>query len=222
MERRLLLTKDGSYTVTVPEQKVTYHSIHGALQESRHVFINAGLLPAIQLKKRNLSILEVGFGTGLNALLTAIEVEKTETSVYYVALEPYPLEYEKVLLLNYCQLLGRTDLQEDFTTLHRCEWDKSISFTEYMLVHKSGNSLETFLHATKFDLIYYDAFAPAAQPELWTQEVFLKLFSLLYTGGLLVTYCSKGDVRRAMQSAGFRVEKIPGPAGKREMIRAGK
>ena len=129
---------------------------------------------------------------------------------------------EEVQSLNYCDLLGRKDLQDDFIRIHQCEWNKSITVTENLLLHKSDHTLQTFEHTTLFDLVYYDAFAPNAQPELWTAEIFKKLYGLMKNGGIIVTYCSKGDVRRAMQSAGFTVEKIPGPPGKREMLRGKK
>jgi tRNA U34 5-methylaminomethyl-2-thiouridine-forming methyltransferase MnmC len=221
MERKIILTGDGSHSISVPELNVAYHSIHGAIQESLHVFIEAGFRHQVrQLPGKQITILEVGFGTGLNALLTAIAAEKMERSIYYVALEPNPLNKEEFYSLNYCELLGRKDLQEDFLRMHECEWNKSIPLTEELLMHKSDSLLQTFEGRTKFDLIYFDAFAPNAQPELWTKEVFDKMYSILQPGGILVTYCSKGDVRRNMIAAGFEVEKLPGPPGKREMIRA--
>jgi len=220
MQRKLILTSDGSHTVSVPEMNVTYHSIYGAIQESRHVFIQAGFRSDRPTKSGQCSILEVGFGTGLNALLTAIEAEKSEESIYYVALEPFPLDEEQARSLNYCELLGRKDLQADFTRMHQCEWNRGLAVTEDLLMHKSKHTLQSFQHKTKFHLIYFDAFAPNIQPELWTKEIFEKMYAFLEPGGVLVTYCSKGDVRRAMQAAGFLVEKLPGPKGKREMIRA--
>lgn len=219
--RELVVTKDGSHTVAINEKGVTYHSVHGAIQESKHVFIEAGL--KYLLKRSNdqrLNILEVGFGTGLNALLTAIEVEISETSIYYVAIEPFPITVEEATLLNYCAQMGRNDLKEDFMRMHTCEWNRSLAVSENILLHKSNHTLQTFVQATKFDLIYYDAFAPTAQPELWTKDVFEKLYAMLNANGVLVTYCSKGDVRRAMKDAGFNVKKLPGPPGKREMLRA--
>lgn len=192
-----------------------------AVQESRHVFIEAGLKHLLRREgKGHLSILEVGFGTGLNALLTAVELEETETTAYYAALEPFPLGKDEAALLNYCQQLERPDLQPDFLRVHACEWNKGLSAFDAVLMHKSNRRLQDFDHTAKFDLVYYDAFAPSAQPELWTKAVFEKLFALMEPGGVLVTYCSKGDVRRAMQAAGFAVEKLPGPKGKREMVRA--
>jgi len=220
MERKIILTSDGSHSISVPELNVTYHSIHGAITESLHVFIEAGYKLVCSQPLYQCSILDVGFGTGLNALLTAIEAQKAEQSMYYVALEPSPLTEQEFLALNYCELLNRKDLQEDFIRMHKCEWNKGIAFTEEVLMHKSDSSLQSFDHKNKFDLIYFDAFAPKAQPELWTKEVFDKMFSMLQPGGILVTYCSKGDVRRTMQAAGFEVEKLPGPPRKREMLRA--
>lgn len=223
MERKIIITEDGSHSIAIPALNVTYHSIHGAIQESKHVFIEAGLKYVLdRLESEPVWVLEVGFGTGLNALLTTIEVEKSETSVYYVALEPFPITVEEFCLLNYCEHLNRKDLQEDFRRVHECEWNKGIAFTENVLLQKSGYALQAFEHSAGFDLIYYDAFAPAAQPELWTKEIFQKLFCLLKPNGVLVTYCSKGDVRRAMIAAGFVVKKLPGPPGKREMLRATK
>src|SRR6185503_16476546 len=167
MERKIILTGDGSHSISVPELNVAYHSVHGAIQESLHVFIEAGFNGSGRLQRPEpYNILEVGFGTGLNALLTAIEAEKIEQSVYYVALEPDPISIEEARLLNYCELLGRKDLLEDFIRMHLCEWNKSLSFTENILMHKSNKTLQTFESKTKFHLIYFDAFAPNAQPEL--------------------------------------------------------
>lgn len=223
MEKKIIITGDGSHSIAVPELNSTYHSIHGAIQESRHVFIEAGLKYLLnQAPEKQLSILEVGFGTGLNALLTSIEVEQSGIDIYYVALEPLPITTKEASLLNYCDQLSRKELQEDFVSMHEYEWDKNIALTENMLMHKSGSHLQNFQHTTKFDLIYYDAFAPSAQPELWTTEIFQKLFDMLKPNGILVTYCSKGYVRRAMIAAGFTVKKLPGPPGKREISRATK
>ncbi len=217
------MTRDGSHTIAMPAKGIAYHSVHGALQESMHVYIKAGLKQLLNsFTQGQISILEVGFGTGLNALLTAIELEKSETMAYYVALEPFPIRHEEATVLNYCEQCRRTDLKSVFIKMHHCDWNKGIVLTENMLLCKCSNTLETFGSATKFDLIYYDAFAPSAQPELWTKEVFQKLYGMLNAGGLLVTYCSKGDVRRAMAAAGFAVKRLPGPPGKREMLRAEK
>jgi tRNA U34 5-methylaminomethyl-2-thiouridine-forming methyltransferase MnmC len=224
MERQVITTSDGSSTVSIPEMKVTYHSTHGAIQESLHVFIQAGLNHAL-LEHSVISILEMGFGTGLNALLTLIEAEVVKKTVHYTAIELYPLEQESIKSLNYCQQLSRNDLQPVFENLHTSAWEKENPVLQYFTLFKSGTDLlkfETLQQGQLFHLIYFDAFSPTAQPQLWTTAVFEKLFGLLSPGGLLVTYCSKGDVRRAMQAAGFRVEKLAGPPGKREMVRAWK
>lgn len=226
MERKIILTNDGSHSISVPELNVTYHSIHGAIQESMHVFIEAGL----RAKQRSepFNLLEIGFGTGLNALLTLIESEKFNEKIYYEAIDTNPLDEEMVRSLNYCEILGRPDIQDKFELMHRSEWDKEISITDSFSLKKSSidlsntKLLELFSPRQSFELIYFDAFAPSAQPELWEQSIFEKIFSLMTNGGILVTYCSKADVRRAMQAAGFKVEKIPGPWGKREMLRARK
>lgn len=221
MQRVPVLTKDGSHTISIPEMNVTYHSVHGAIQESMHIFIEAGLRHCLlESKNKNLSILEMGFGTGLNALLTFIEVEKLDASIYYTALESSPLAIEIVESLNYCTELNRPDLKRLFLSTHISEWDKTMPLNENFLLHKRSDLLQNFTHSTKFNIIYFDAFAPSAQPELWTVEIFTKLYHLLHPGGILVTYCSKGDVRRAMQAAGFTVQKIPGPPGKREVLKA--
>lgn len=220
MKKEIIVTGDGSHSISVPELNVSYHSVHGAITESQHVFIDAGYRTVCSQSLYQCSILEVGFGTGLNALLTAIEAEKTKQSIYYLALEPNSIGEKEFLLLNYCELLERKDLQEDFIRMHQCEWNKSLPVTEELLMHKSNCTLQTFEHKTRFDLIYFDAFAPNAQPELWTKDIFEKLFKMLIPGGILVTYCSKGDVRRNMLAAGFEVQKLQGPPRKREMLRA--
>lgn len=221
MERKIFLTGDGSHSISVPGLKVAYHSIHGAIQESVHVFINAGMKFLLtQLPDFPLAIFEMGFGSGLNALLTLMEAEKSGTKIYYEAAELYPLHEPEVKSLNYCRFLNRTDMQTVFEYMHRCEWDKEISITENFSLKKIKSALSSHLTIQQFNLVYFDAFAPNAQPELWTNEVFHKMYSMLVPGGVLVTYCSKGDVRRAMIAAGFTVEKLAGPMRKREMIRA--
>jgi tRNA U34 5-methylaminomethyl-2-thiouridine-forming methyltransferase MnmC len=219
VERKIVITADGSDTVSIPALNVTYHSMHGALQESKHVFIEAGLKSLISAEAVQLNIFEVGFGTGLNALLTIIEAEKLQREIHYETVEQFPLESNEARSLNYCKQLVREDIQPVFELLHQCEWETKIKITANFRFKKSRSNLLNFETADTFKLIYFDAFAPNAQPELWTKEVFEKMFAMLAPGGVLVTYCSKGDVRRAMQAAGFNVEKLPGPKGKREMIR---
>lgn len=221
MNREIIITADGSQSIRVPGLNVTYHSIHGAIQESLHVFIEAGFYGSGRLQRPEpYRVFEVGFGTGLNALLTLIEAEKAGVKVYYETIELFPLNEQEISSLNYYQILNRPDLQTVFEKMHKCEWEKEVAITNFFTLTKKKN--EPLNHSTlqPFNLIYFDAFAPNAQPELWTQEVFDKMYSLLEPGGILVTYCSKGDVRRAMIAAGFQVEKLQGPPHKREMIRA--
>lgn len=232
MEREIQVTADGSHTIAIPALQVTYHSRHGAIQESRHVFIQAGLMAVPSTEK--IHILEMGFGTGLNALLTLQYALQQQQSVSYTSFELYPLEAQQVANLNYAQQLNAENehsegrLEQMFTGMHEAEWEKDTRIHPLFSLHKTNQSLlnlplpheQAKSLFTGFHLIYYDAFAPNAQPELWTAELFSKLWGTLVPGGILVTYCSKGDVRRAMQAAGFTVEKIPGPPGKREMLRA--
>lgn len=222
MDRKIILTEDGSHSISVPELNVTYHSIHGAIQESQHVFIQAGLLDSHILEYTGVhSILEIGFGTGLNALLSFTEAEKHQNRIYYTALEPFPLDEATVNMLNYCDQLNRPDYQPRFQKMHDCGWEEMFEISQYFRLTKHKCTLNDFSgDSESFNIIYFDAFAPAAQPELWTKDAFEKLYQLLTPEGILVTYCSKGDVRRAMQAVGFTVEKIPGPKGKREMVKA--
>lgn len=219
MHRQIIPTKDGSHTVEVPGMQVTYHSLHGALQESMHVFIQAGLRFAKPSTEKTFRILEMGFGTGLNALLTGREAQVNNWNIHYTALELFPLDSQEALSLNYA-----TDPQtgDAFAQLHQADWDQEVAIGPRFTLLKHHTSLLDYSGADPFDLVYFDAFAPSAQPELWTVEVFEKLYRFLHPGGILVTYCSKGDVRRAMKSAGFTIEKIPGPPGKREIVRATK
>ena len=193
--------------------------MRGAVQESLHVFLQAGLDFRIGRGAKTIDILEMGFGTGLNALLTAIAAAERFVPVHYTTLERYPLSASEAGMLNYPQLLGHENW---FQQLHASPWEEDIRVNEHFVLHKAHTGLLDYTPQKFFDVIYYDAFAPSAQPELWTQPVFHKLYDCLHPGGILVTYCSKGDVRRAMAAAGFTVGKLPGPPGKREMVRAEK
>jgi tRNA U34 5-methylaminomethyl-2-thiouridine-forming methyltransferase MnmC len=221
MHRQPIITKDGSHTISIPEMNVTYHSNHGAIQESMHVFIAAGLKHiSANLPGSAIHIFEMGFGTGLNALLSFIEAERNQLKIHYTTVELFPLHEEEINALNYCEQLRRSDLEPVFHQLHQCEWEKDVVITPFFTLYKKKIDLINLSINPPINLVYYDAFAPAAQPELWTKEVFEKLITMLVPDGILVTYCSKADVRRAMQAAGFSIEKIPGPRGKREMVRA--
>lgn len=220
MERILEPTSDGSHTISIPEMKVTYHSKHGAVQESMHVFIGAGLKYQLERVEGTIHILEMGFGTGLNALLTILE--NKSHNIRYETLEAYPISDQMAAELNYASILNNVESAEWLQLLHKIPWNQWCSITPSFDLCKRNVKLGEFCTENYYHLIYFDAFAPGAQPELWTAAIFTTLFERLYPGGILVTYCSKGDVRRALQSAGFLVEKIPGPPGKREMVRAHK
>lgn len=218
--REVVLTKDGSHTIAIPEKGVTYHSVHGAVQESLHVFMEAGLGAVLtSSNKPEVSVFEMGFGTGLNAFLTALVAEEQQIHVSYTAVEAFPLPVEEALQLNYTDTLGHAAL---FAQLHRSAWNAAVTINEQFTLCKVQTELAAFLPSQTFDLVYYDAFAPSVQPELWTKEIFEKLYGIMNANGVLVTYCSKGDVRRALLAAGFSVEKMQGPPGKREMLRAKK
>lgn len=206
----------------VPELDEHYHSIHGALQESLHVFIQAGFSQFIS-KKKELRILEIGFGTGLNAILTLKEAEVNNLKTEYHSIEKYPVTLEEMESLNYQELLEDESLKSYFPDLHKCPWNELVSVNSHFSIKKLQDDLKSILlEHNYFDLIYFDAFAPSAQADLWSIDIFKKMFNCLKPEGILVTYCVKGVVRRNMIAAGFEVEKIPGPPGKREMARAQK
>ncbi|MDR1258727.1 MAG: tRNA (5-methylaminomethyl-2-thiouridine)(34)-methyltransferase MnmD [Tannerellaceae bacterium] len=210
-------TADGSHTLFVPGINERYHSVNGAIQESLHVFINAGLR---HLARERVRILEIGFGTGLNALLSLLEADRTEKLwIEYHAAELYPLPVELAATLNYGELLcpGRKEL---FDALHTAPWDEYVRITPHFMLHKIEGDCNRCELPGALDLVYFDAFAPDKQPEMWNQEIFDALYRLMAHGGVMTTYCAKGAVRRMMQKAGYSVERIPGPHGKREMLRA--
>ena len=216
MDLDLITTRDGSHTLEVPSLKERYHSIHGAIQESKHVFIEMGLC---YFSSDPISILEVGFGTGLNAFLTFLETKDQEILINYHALEPFPLPSSCTTKLNYLQLLKAGKFQEIFNLMHQTPWNQAIQITPQYKFQKSLHQVQDTNYKTEFELIYYDAFAPHAQAEMWNEAIFIKMITALKSGGILVTYCAKGDVRRTMQKVGFQVQKLPGPPGKREMLR---
>ncbi len=223
LPRIIQLTGDGSHTISIPELNITYHSKHGAIQESMHVFIKEGLQ---NLLSKNLfdedetfNIFEVGFGTGLNAFLSLHEAILQSRRIFYQCIEPSPLSIDEAKKLNYSSALN-SQLEKYFLQLHECRWHKEVLIQPLFLFEKFKTHLQDFSTHKKFHLIYFDAFDPNAQPEMWTENIFKKMFDMLYANGMLVTYCSKGIVRRAMQAAGFSVEKLKGPAGKREIVRA--
>ena len=221
MEIRLILTGDGSSTLFVPSLDEHYHSTFGAIRESQHIFIEAGF-HAYTPKETPCRIFEVGFGTGLNAFLTLLETEKSGIPVHYTSIESNPLEPSIVNELNYPELLGQEN-NSFFKDLHDAPWNRDVAVTKNFILHKiSGKIEEHNLPEGVFDLVYFDAFGPDVQPELWTENIFKKIYRSMKSGSILVTYSVKGSVKRALKSAGFTLEKLPGPPGKREITRATK
>lgn len=213
-----VVTVDGTVTLYVPELDEHYHSIHGACQESLHVFIDAGL-KFVADRTKTIRILEVGFGTGLNALLTYRHAEENRLRIEYCTVEKFPLDDNVIETLNY----AKENEKKVFEKIHQCLWNENVRLSDSFSIEKINASLEESKVAEcKYDLIYFDAFAPLKQPELWTDGIFRKMFNSLNENGVLVTYCAKGEVRRVMKRAGFIVEKLPGPPGKREMTRGRK
>lgn len=221
--REIRETADGSHTLYLPHLDEHFHSTHGALRESRHVFINKGLAHRV-LNKAELHILEIGFGTGLNALLTLEFCLENKVQIKYTGLELYPLEEELWSGLNYPKLLdSHSDWQTMFDELHRCEWGRWNSISDgFQLLKRKEDFLEIDMNEETYDLVYFDAFGFRAQEEMWADDLFEKLWRSCRAGAVLVTYAAKGSVRRGMQSAGFEVERLEGPPGKREMLRATK
>ncbi len=219
MERSVVLTADGSSSVFVPHFDEYYHSVHGALQESVHVFIDAGFLFKINNSKE-LSILEIGFGTGLNTFLTFLEAEKYNAKIDYIAIEKFPLERNIFEALHFNTITDDANKQARFMSMHTLEWNKKSKVNTHFSLTKLHIDVLNFKASNRFDIIYFDAFAPTAQKELWTTAVFTAMYDALKNEGVLVTYCAKGEVKRILKSVGFVVQSLPGPIGKREMTRA--
>lgn len=216
-------TADGSDTLYIPELDEHYHSVNGAVQESMHVFIDAGLRKVAK-NRSEVSIFEVGFGTGLNAILTLIEAEKMDIRISYTTIELYPLPLQTIEQLNYHKLFP-TPFDNTFSQLHAVNWNEHIQinpFFSFEKIESDFSNLDFRCHNNKFDLIYFDAFAPDKQAGMWNQEIFDYLFEHTKPEGALTTYCAKGAVRRMMQQSGYKVERLVGPPGKREMLRASK
>lgn len=216
MKKQLITTSDGSTSLYIPQLDETYHSVHGALQETLHVFIKNGL----QLfHNQSIAILEIGFGTGLNALVTYQEHPKLQLSLFYQTVEAYPLSWEEASQMNFTEVLS-PNLHPIFEQMHRCQWETPIELSPSFTFKKRQQFFQEINDIDTFNLIYFDAFSAQIQPELWEITIFQKMYNALKTGGYLVTYAAKGSVRRALQNAGFIVERLPGPPMKREMLRA--
>lgn len=217
MKRKIIITSDGSSTIHLPEWNEQYHSTHGAIQEAYHVFIKNGLS---LFKNQNISILEIGFGTGLNCLITYFESQKLNLNIDYIGVEAYPVLQNEFEKLNYVEQLNFKNVKETFNTLHNIDWEKKKEISSHFSLTKRKQFFQDIDDNNKYSLIYFDAFGARVQPELWTVEMFRKMYNSLLNNGCLVTYSAKGSVRRAMSEVGFEVEKLKGPPGKREMLRA--
>lgn len=219
MKRKIIYTQDGSTTLEIEAWGEHYHSMRGAIGEAYHVFIHQGLE---LFAGKEIFLLEIGLGTGLNAFITFLEHERQQQTIHYEGVEAYPLTAEEVSCLNYPELLHVSDKKAVFELLHSTPWDETVSLSPTFTLKKRLQSFEQISDQERFDLIYFDAFSASVQPELWTETLFERMYQALKTGGILVTYASKGSARRAMQAVGFKVEKLPGALGKRDMLRAKK
>lgn len=221
LRREIIATGDGSKTIHIPAWNEQYHSIHGAIQEAKHVYIDMGLRPLLeQTSEDAITLLEIGFGTGLNALLTQLLATREKRIIRYVGVDAFPVKPEEVQALNYSEELCIP--ADSVMALHASTWEHHHQYGPYFTLFKTNQLVESLQLACKFNLIYYDAFGARVQPELWTVELFASMYALLQPAGVLVTYAAKGSVRRAMVEVGFSVERLKGPPGKREMLRATK
>ena len=218
MKREIIQTNDGSTTIHLPEWNESYHSKHGAIQEAYHVFIKNGLS---LFNQKPIAVLEIGFGTGLNAFITFVETKKTKKNIDYVGVEAHPIALEEALQMNY---VSEIDANESsvFNQMHECHWEEKNQLSDNFTLTKRKQFFQDIKDVNAFDLIYFDAFGFRVQPELWSEEIFATMFTALKPKGVLVTYACRTSIKNAMLSAGFSVEKLTGAPGKREMLRATK
>jgi tRNA U34 5-methylaminomethyl-2-thiouridine-forming methyltransferase MnmC len=219
MKRVVVHTADGSTSIHLPEWNESYHSKHGAIQEAQHVFIKNGL---DLFQNQTISILEIGFGTGLNAFITLLESPKRQLTIQYTGVEVYPVTLPEVQAMNYVTELHAKDQAHVFDEMHSCAWEQEVAITPAFSICKREQRIQDIQDIQQFNLIYFDAFGYRVQPELWSDEIFQSMYKALKPSGVLVTYAATGAVRRSMLAAGFTVEKLAGPPGKREMLRATK
>jgi tRNA U34 5-methylaminomethyl-2-thiouridine-forming methyltransferase MnmC len=219
MRREICITSDGSTTIHLPDWNENYHSKHGAIQEAKHVFIKNGLS---LFESKPISILEIGFGTGLNAYITFLESKISNQRIDYVGIEAYPISLSEVSEMNYVNELNALSEITIFEAMHSGIWEQKAQLSPDFSLTKRKQFIETIDDIEAYDLIYFDAFGYRVQPELWSTEVFAKMYAALKPNGILVTYAARGVVKRSMMEVGFTVEKLEGPPGKREMFRAKK
>ena len=218
-KREIIITADGSKTIHMPDWNENYHSSHGALQEAKHVFLKYGL--ECFKDQKEISIFEVGFGTGLNAILTCEAAQINLQQIHYDGLEAFPVSAVEIEALDYISLFENTEIKANYLKMHVVNWDSDEVISPNFTLCKILQKLEEFtFEAEQYDLIYFDAFGPRTQEDMWQLAHFEKLFRALKPGGILVTYCAKGQVKRDLKAAGFEIEALPGPPGKREMTRA--
>lgn len=221
MKRSVITTGDGSKTIKIEEWNEHYHSTHGAIQESRHVYIQAGLDHFVAKNQpQSIRVLEAGFGTGLNALLACLWSEKSKIKVDYLGIEAYPISEAEIETLGYPKVLEDKNAEGIYKELHQAEWKKLVEISETFRLHKQKLFFSELSLKNEVDVVFYDAFGPRVQPELWEKSVFQKFYDAFKPKGVLVTYCVKGTARRALQAIGFEVDIIEGPPGKRHMMRA--
>ena len=224
MKREIITTEDGSKTIQITEWNEQYHSKHGAIQEANYVYLDKGLQYFITENKvksiQNVSVLEIGFGTGLNAFLTLLQAERLKKNIEYTGVEAYPIASEELQALNYVEALQAEDNTSNFEALHKSSWETQHQITEHFNLKKEQKLFSEITNENSFNVIYFDAFGPRVQPELWTEAIFKIMYKALKPKGVLVTYCAQGHARRAMISSGFSIEKLQGPPGKRHMLRA--
>lgn len=220
MQKVFVITEDGSQTIYLPEMDEHYHSTYGAVNESLHIYIEQGLLG---IARKEISILEIGFGTGLNAYLTYCFAQQNGLSINYYSLEKYPLKEQEYSLLNY-PIQVFPEHAHQFNRLHEAEWDNLVVISDNFKLKKINTDLLTFDFQgfPPVDLVYYDAFAPSKQPAMWSDHILHKVAANIIKDGIFVTYCARGAVRRALSDAGFTMERIPGPKGKKEILRGKK
>lgn len=219
MKREILHTSDGSTTIHLPDWNESYHSKHGAIQEAYHVFIKNGLS---LFQGKSITILEIGFGTALNAFITFLDSQKSLQTIDYVGVEAYPILADEVLQMNYVSELDAENERNYFEAMHETNWNEKVKLTPNFSLTKRKQFFDEITDESLYDLIYFDAFGYRVQPELWSTEIFRKMHTALKENGVLVTYAARGVVKRSMIEVGFKVEKLEGPPGKREMFRATK
>jgi tRNA U34 5-methylaminomethyl-2-thiouridine-forming methyltransferase MnmC len=221
-EYELITTADGSHTLRIAGTSITFHSIYGAVGEAKIVFINPGLKDPHISTLESVRIFDCGFGSGLNALLTLLHCVQTRQTVLYETVEPFPINLTLIESLNYCEQIAAPELKEAFHSMHACGYGQRHKITDYFWIVKRKASVLSLRPDKHYDLVYFDPFAPTVQPEIWSEAVFKNLYSCMAEKGILLTYSSKGEVRRTLSHAGFQVSKLAGPPGKKEITLARK